>query len=73
MRLIEFFSFLKPKYFKKNGTEWLDRRIRVQFCESPEMKMKRRQTKYYGQYFQSPYTMRGISTTGPFVMVYIPI
>jgi len=31
---------------QENGAEWLDRRIRVQYCESPEMKNKRRTQKY---------------------------
>src|SRR3990167_395712 len=30
----------------ENGVEWLDRRIRVQYCESQEMKNKRRANKY---------------------------
>jgi len=30
----------------KNGTEWFGRRIRVQYCESQEMKAKRRENKY---------------------------
>jgi RNA recognition motif-containing protein len=33
----------------ENGVEWLGRRIRVQYCESAEMKNKRRQTKYAQQ------------------------
>lgn len=31
----------------ENGVEWLDRRIRVQYCESQEMKNKRRANKYF--------------------------
>jgi len=31
----------------ENGAEWLDRRIRVQYCESQDMKMKRRASKYF--------------------------
>mmetsp|Transcript_10542 Transcript_10542/g.43013 ORF Transcript_10542/g.43013 Transcript_10542/m.43013 type:complete len:673 (+) Transcript_10542:185-2203(+) len=30
----------------ENGVEWLERRIRVQYCESQEMKNKRRANKY---------------------------
>eukprot|EP00026_Physarum_polycephalum_P004277 Phypoly_transcript_04294.p1 GENE.Phypoly_transcript_04294~~Phypoly_transcript_04294.p1 ORF type:complete len:546 (+),score=93.93 Phypoly_transcript_04294:324-1961(+) len=36
----------------ENGAEWLGRRIRVQYCESAEMKNKRRITKYT----QQPYS-----------------
>jgi hypothetical protein len=31
----------------QNGAEWLERRIRVQYCESLEMKNKRRTQKYF--------------------------
>jgi RNA recognition motif-containing protein len=31
---------------QENGAEWLDRKIKVQYCESPEMKNKRRQNKF---------------------------
>lgn len=31
---------------QENGTEWFGRRIRVQYCESQEMKAKRRENKY---------------------------
>lgn len=31
----------------ENGAEWLERRIRVQYCESLEMKNKRRTQKYF--------------------------
>lgn len=34
----------------ENGIDWLDRRIRVQYCESQEMKNKRRANKYYQSY-----------------------
>jgi len=40
---------------QENGVEWMERRIRVQYCESPEMKYRRRQTKYFGHYM--PYGM----------------
>lgn len=39
----------------ENGAEWLGRRIRVQYCESAEMKNKRRQTKYAQAQPQVPY------------------
>jgi len=32
---------------QENGSEWLDRKIRVQYCESQEMKNKRRAAKNY--------------------------
>jgi len=35
---------------QQNGTMWNDRRIRVQYCESQEMKNKRRANKYYSNY-----------------------
>jgi len=38
----------------ENGAEWLERKIRVQYCESQEMKNKRRATKYYNA--MSPYS-----------------
>jgi len=49
------FAFVRYKNFahsasaieNENGTEWLDRRIRVQYCESQEMKNKRRANKYF--------------------------
>eukprot|EP01097_Dermamoeba_algensis_P001076 TRINITY_DN1406_c0_g1_i3.p1 TRINITY_DN1406_c0_g1~~TRINITY_DN1406_c0_g1_i3.p1 ORF type:complete len:292 (-),score=84.59 TRINITY_DN1406_c0_g1_i3:444-1319(-) len=31
---------------QENGAEWMDRKIKVQYCESPEMKNKRRQNKF---------------------------
>mmetsp|Transcript_790 Transcript_790/g.995 ORF Transcript_790/g.995 Transcript_790/m.995 type:complete len:371 (-) Transcript_790:1443-2555(-) len=34
----------------ENGIDWLDRRIRVQYCESQEMKNKRRANKYFQAY-----------------------
>lgn len=37
----------------ENGVDWLERRIRVQYCESQEMKNKRRANKYYQSYSQS--------------------
>lgn len=41
----------------ENGQEWLGRRIRVQYCESAEMKTKRRAVKYtHQQQSQSPPT-----------------
>jgi RNA recognition motif-containing protein len=40
---------------KENGTEWLDRRIRVQYCESQEMKNKRRANKYMQLQYTAPY------------------
>jgi RNA recognition motif-containing protein len=40
---------------QENGADWLDRRIRVQYCESPEMKIRRRQVKFYGVQYPSPY------------------
>jgi uncharacterized protein (UPF0333 family) len=35
-----------------NGIDWLDRRVRVQYCESPEMKNKRRNVRYVSNYNQ---------------------
>jgi RNA recognition motif-containing protein len=40
---------------KENGAEWLDRRIRVQYCESQEMKNKRRANKFMQFQYSSPY------------------
>jgi len=34
----------------ENGITWLERRIRVQYCESQEMKNKRRANKFYQSY-----------------------
>jgi hypothetical protein len=34
----------------KNGSEWLERRIRVQYCETPEMKYRKRMNKYMMNY-----------------------
>jgi RNA recognition motif-containing protein len=42
----------------ENGTLWLDRYIRVQYCETPEMKYRRRMNKYLTyiqQYNQNVY------------------
>lgn len=32
---------------QENGSDWLNRKIRVQYCESQEMKNKRKANKYY--------------------------
>lgn len=41
---------------EQNGTEWLGKRIRVQYCESKEMKNKRRAKHMkYAQYNMNPY------------------
>jgi len=37
---------------QENGQEWLYRRIRVQYCESQEMKSKRRANKFVANYSQ---------------------
>eukprot|EP01117_Protostelium_nocturnum_P013611 TRINITY_DN5098_c0_g1_i1.p1 TRINITY_DN5098_c0_g1~~TRINITY_DN5098_c0_g1_i1.p1 ORF type:complete len:448 (-),score=145.12 TRINITY_DN5098_c0_g1_i1:1293-2636(-) len=37
---------------QENGVEWNDRRIRVQYCESQDMKNKRRANKYFSSMAQ---------------------
>eukprot|EP00010_Vexillifera_abyssalis_P006674 CAMPEP_0201548812 /NCGR_PEP_ID=MMETSP0173_2-20130828/5316_1 /ASSEMBLY_ACC=CAM_ASM_000268 /TAXON_ID=218659 /ORGANISM="Vexillifera sp., Strain DIVA3 564/2" /LENGTH=552 /DNA_ID=CAMNT_0047958291 /DNA_START=81 /DNA_END=1739 /DNA_ORIENTATION=+ len=39
----------------QNSSEWLGRRIRVQYCESQEMKNKRRANNYYRNFNNTPY------------------
>jgi len=58
----------------ENGAEWHDRRIRVQYCESPEMKNKRRQTKYINQInhqFANQF-YRGVQVPPPMLMQTLP-
>lgn len=52
----------------ENGAEWLERRIRVQYCESPEMKIKRRASKYYIMNSQMNMYYPGIAVP-PYVMM----
>lgn len=40
---------------QENGVEWLDRRIRVQYCESQEAKNKRRANKILMNQYGNPY------------------
>ncbi|PRP82616.1 hypothetical protein PROFUN_04921 [Planoprotostelium fungivorum] len=40
---------------QQNGALWNDKRIRVQYCESQEMKTKRRVNKFYSNYYNPPY------------------
>lgn len=57
---------------QENGAEWFERRIRVQYCESQEMKMKRRQQKFVGTVGQ-PYNSqfyRGIQMPPVYMQSY---
>jgi RNA recognition motif-containing protein len=53
----------------ENGAEWLERRIRVQYCESQEMKNKRKQVKYFAPMQFSSQYYRGMQGQYPVVMM----
>jgi len=54
---------------QENGGDWFNRKIRVQYCESQEMKNKRKANKYYNSLaaqFPNPYYRNSIN---PMVMM----
>jgi len=65
-------SFAATAIEHENGAEWLERRIRVQYCESQEMKNKRRANKYFSTLSQfGNQFYRGVQGPlgGPMVMM----
>jgi len=56
----------------ENGVEWLDRKIRVQYCESQEMKNKRKTNKYinYVQSYAQQFYPRMSPVAPPFMYPY---
>eukprot|EP00029_Vermamoeba_vermiformis_P011877 TRINITY_DN6684_c0_g1_i1.p1 TRINITY_DN6684_c0_g1~~TRINITY_DN6684_c0_g1_i1.p1 ORF type:complete len:541 (-),score=88.99 TRINITY_DN6684_c0_g1_i1:345-1967(-) len=56
----------------ENGSEWLERRIRVQYCETPEMKYRKRMNKYLMSYpgpMNQPYYVYNPQMTNAMYMV----